>query len=68
MSEQIAKPTRGGANPRVIWIGIVLVTLVFLWLVYSATQSSVRTEASSIPGTAGSIATAMPQSMPGMNH
>ena len=55
-------------SSRVMWFIGLAIALFVLWLIYSATQSSITSSNSmSMPGME-SDATTMPQSMPGMNH
>lgn len=69
MSEPVTQATKGGRNTRVTWLVAIGLALLFLWLIYSATQTVVgNPSSSSIPGTNGVVATSMPESMPGMNH
>jgi hypothetical protein len=66
MSQPNVQHTKGGSS-RLIWLIGLGIALVFLWLIYSATQSSTTSNSMSMLGMGGT-ATAMPQSMPGMNH
>ncbi|MEP7291100.1 MAG: hypothetical protein ABI835_04925 [Chloroflexota bacterium] len=69
MSEPITETTKGGRNTRGTWLIAIGLALIFLWLIYSATQTATGyPSSSSLPGTNGVIATPMPQNMPSMNH
>lgn len=69
MLEEPAPVAKGGRNTRITWLIAVGLALVFLWIIYSATQASTtNSSVPTMPGTSGVVATAMPQSMPGMNH
>ncbi|MDX2137267.1 MAG: hypothetical protein SF123_04170 [Chloroflexota bacterium] len=69
MMSQPTVPAKNQQNPHVTWLIVVVITLLALWFIYSATQASTTNSgASSMPGTSGVVATSMPQSMPGMNH
>ena len=69
MLEQTAPVAKGGRNTRIAWLFAIGLALIFLWMIYSATQASTTNSGtSSMPGTSGVVDTVMPESMPGMNH
>lgn len=65
MSQQSEGGVTGPLNMRLTWLITALITLAILWLIYSATQESI---VSSNAPLASTMATTMPDSMPGMNH
>jgi hypothetical protein len=62
-------PAKSQRNSRVTWLIVMVITLLALWFIYSATQASITASTNSTaPRMDGTAATSMPQSMPGMNH
>jgi hypothetical protein len=67
MSEQGANLLNQRRNSRMTWIIVVVLTVLFVWFIYTATQSVVTSDLPMSNG-ANEVSTSMPQSMPGMNH
>lgn len=67
MSEQGANLLNQRRNSRMTWIIVVVLVVLFVWFIYTAAQS-VMTSGPSMSNDPNAMSTAMPQSMPGMNH
>ena len=73
MSQPLLEKSGGGRNVKAGWVLAVVFALLIIWMIYTASQSSiVESNSGSMSGMDQGMSemssTQMPDSMPGMNH
>ncbi len=73
MSQPLLEKSGGGRNVKAGWVLAVVFALLIIWMIFTASQSSiVESNSGSMSGmdqdTSEMSSTQMPDSMPGMNH
>jgi len=73
MSQPSLEKSGGGRNVKAGWVLAVVFALLIIWMIYTASQSSiVESNSGSMSGmdqdTSEMSSTQMPDTMPGMNH